>query len=351
MAVVLLCDDELMNRKVGSKILTKEGFDVIEAENGQEALDVLATNRIDLILMDLMMPVMDGYEATERIKKDDELKSIPLIILSALSDKDSIRKGLELGADEYLTKPYDVIDFKLRVTNAIKIGAYQNMLKDHKKLLEDEVNIKTQELQKALADVQNSEKDIIAILGKTAEYRDNETSMHTVRVGKVSALIASKMGWSEEDSELMRLAAPMHDIGKVGIEDSILLKNGKLDDVEFARMKEHASIGYEILSEKDTPLLKLAAEIANTHHEKYNGSGYPNGLSGDSIPQSGAIVAVVDVFDALLSERPYKKAFSLEKTLEILKNDSGTHFDPKVVDVFFDNLDDVLKIRDALKDA
>ena len=351
MAVVLLCDDEVMNRKVGSKILNKEGFEVIEAENGQEALDVLKSSTVDLILMDLMMPVMDGYEATRIIKTDEEYKSIPLIILSALSDKDSIRKGLELGADEYLTKPYDVIDFKLRVTNAIKIGAYQNMLKSHKKLLEDEVDLKTQELQKALKDVQDNEKNIIEILGKAAEFRDNETSMHTVRVGEVSALIASKMGWDEESCELMRLAAPMHDIGKVGIEDAILLKNGKLDDDEFAKMKEHAQIGYEILSKKETPLLKLAAQIANTHHEKYNGRGYPKGLKGDDIPQSGAIVAVVDVFDALLSERPYKKAFSLEKTLEILKNDSGSHFDPKVIDVFFNNLDNVLKIRDSLKDA
>ena len=351
MATVLLCDDELMNRKVASKILNKEGFSVVEAQNGKEAIDVLKTNKIDLILMDLMMPVMDGFEATEIIKNDDEFSTIPLIIISALSDKEAITRGLELGADEYLTKPFDITEFRLRIKNAIKIGIYQNMLKDHKALLEAQVKEKTKELQNALIEVQNSEKDIISILGKTAEYRDNETSMHTVRVGEMSALIARKFGWSEEDVELMRLAAPMHDIGKVGIEDSVLLKPGKLDDDEFARMKEHSHIGYSILSQKETPLLKLAAEIAHTHHEKYNGSGYPRALQGDNIPLSGAIVAVVDVFDALLSERPYKKAFSLEKTLEILKNDSGSHFHPKVVEIFLDSLDEIQAIRTRLNDV
>lgn len=351
MNTVLLCDDELMNRKVASKILTKEGFTVLEAQNGKEAIEILNTKRVDLILMDLMMPVMDGYEATNIIKNDDRFSTIPLIIISALSDKEAITKGLKLGANEYLTKPYDIIEFTLRVKNAIKLGAYQNMLKDHKKVLEIEVSKKTKELQEALAEVQKSERDIISILAKTAEYRDNETSAHTLRVGEMAALIAKKFEWSDEDVELMRLAAPMHDMGKVGISDNILLKPGKLDDEEFETMKQHSVIGYSILSQKSTPLLKLASEIAYTHHEKYNGKGYPNALSGDDIPLSGAIVAVVDVFDALLSERPYKKAFTLEKTLEIIKNDSGSHFHPKVVELFIENLDEIIAIRAKLQDV
>ncbi|MDD5400322.1 MAG: response regulator [Sulfurimonas sp.] len=351
MECVLLCDDELMNRKVASKILTKEGFSVVEAENGKEAIEILNTQRVDLILMDLMMPVMNGYEATSIIKSDDRFSAIPLIIISALSDKEAITKGLKLGANEYLTKPYDIIEFGLRVKNAIKLGAYQNMLKDHKKILESEVSKKTKELQEALAEVQKSEQDIISILAKTAEYRDNETSAHTLRVGEMAALIAKKFAWSDDDVELMRLASPMHDIGKVGIADNILLKPSKLDDEEFEVMKQHSHIGYSILSQKKTPLLKLAAEIAHTHHEKYNGKGYPNALIGDDIPLSGAIVAVVDVFDALLSERPYKKAFTLEKTIEILKNDSGSHFHPKVVELFMDSLDEILAIRTRLQDV
>jgi putative two-component system response regulator len=333
-----------MNRKVASKILKKEGFEVIEAENGAEAIEILKLEKVDLILMDLMMPVMDGYEATKIIKSDEKLQNTPLIVISALSDKSAITKALELGANEYVTKPFDIIEFRLRVKNAIRLGSYHT-------LLEEEVAKKTQELQKALDEVVKSEKDILGILGKTAEFRDNETSAHTVRVGEMSALIAKKFGWDAERVELMRLAAPMHDMGKVGIPDNILLKPGKLEEAEFEVMKTHASIGHTILSQKETPLLKLAAEIANTHHEKHNGQGYPNGLSGDDIPLSGSIVAVVDVFDALLSERPYKKAFTLEKTLSIIEGDVGTHFKPQVVEIFINALDEILEIRASLQDA
>ncbi len=351
MQTVLLCDDELMNRKVASKILNKEGFNVVEAQNGKEAIELLKETKVDVILMDLMMPVMDGYEATQIIKSYDKLSTIPLIIISALSDKEAIIKGLKLGANEYLTKPYDITEFTLRIKNAAKVSHYQNMEKNHKALLEAQVKEKTKALENALEEVQNNEKDIISILSKTAEYRDNETSMHTIRVGDMAALIARKFGWSDDEVELMRLAAPMHDIGKVGIEDIILLKPGKLDDDEFLKMKEHALIGHSILSQKNAPLLKLAAEIAHTHHEKYNGSGYPRGLKEDEIPLSGAIVSVVDVFDALLSERPYKKAFSLEQALDIIQGDSGSHFHPKVVELFLSSLDELLAIRKRLSDV
>jgi putative two-component system response regulator len=351
MATVLLCDDELMNRKVASKILIKEGFHVLEAHNGKEALDILQNSAVDLILMDLMMPIMDGFEATKIIKSNKELTAIPLIIISALSDKEAVIKGLEMGADEYLTKPFELIDFRLRIKNAIKIGIYQNMIKRHKELLELEVQEKTKKLQDALFEVQNSEKDIISILSKTAEYRDNETSAHTIRVGEMSAVIARKFGWNENAIELMRLAAPMHDIGKVGIEDKILLKPAKLNEEEFSLMKKHATIGYSILSQKTTPLLELAAQIAHTHHEKYDGSGYPNAMSGEDIPLSGAIVAVIDAFDALLSNRPYKKSFPLEVALEIIQSSSGTHFNPKVVKLFFENLNEILEIQKRFHDV
>lgn len=324
MATVLVCDDELMNRKVASKILKKEGFDVIEAENGKEAIDILEKARVELILMDLMMPVMDGYKATKIIKSDKNTSHIPLIIISALSDREAITKGLKLGANEYISKPFDITEFILRVKNAIQMGELQN---------------------------KKNEKDIIYILLKIAEYRDNETSMHTIRVGEMSALIAQKFSWDNERVELIRLAAPMHDMGKIGIKDAILLKPGKLTDDEFEKMKEHSAIGYNILSQKDTPLFKLAAEIALTHHEKYNGEGYPNGLAKDDIPLSGAIVAVVDVFDALLSERPYKKPFSIEKSIEIIKSGSGSHFNPEVVDVFLQSLEEILSIRARLTDV
>ncbi|QOP42513.1 response regulator [Sulfurimonas sediminis] len=323
MAKVLLCDDELMNRKVASKILKKEGFEVIEAQNGQEALDIMQTEAVDLVLLDLMMPVMDGYTALKIIKEDENISHIPVIIISALSDREAITKGLKIGANEYITKPFDITEFLLRVKNAVRMGELQN---------------------------KKNEKEIIHILAKTAEYRDNETSMHTIRVGEISAYLAKKIGWNQEEIELMRLAAPMHDMGKVGIPDNILLKPGKLNDDEFEIMKTHAQIGYEILSQKSTPLLVLAAEIALTHHEKYNGTGYPKKLQGDAIPLSGAIVAVVDVFDALLSKRPYKEPFSIEKTLEIIKEGSGVHFHPEIVHLFLENIEDILHIRESLLD-
>ncbi len=348
MAKILLCDDELMNRKVASKILHKEGFEVIEALNGQEALDILAHESVDLILMDLMMPVMDGYACTKIIKEDEELASIPLIVISALSDKEAINKGLALGADEYITKPFDIIEFVLRVKNAIKLGSYNRMLKDNQRQLELLVQERTTELKEALLHVKQSEKDILSILSKTAEYRDNETSAHTIRVGEMSAHLAEILGWDKVEVELLRLAAPMHDMGKVGIEDKILLKPGKLNEEEFIKMKKHAKIGYDILSQKQTPLLKLAAEIAYTHHEKYDGSGYPNALEADEIPQSGAIVAIVDVFDALMSERPYKKAFTLEESVSILKAGSENHFNPRLVALFIDNIEAMCAIRSAV---
>jgi len=184
-----------------------------------------------------------------------------------------------------------------------------------------------------------------------AEFRDNETSQHTLRVGEFSALLAKNYGWSNEEVELIRLAAPMHDIGKIGIPDAILLKPGKLSNEEFEEMKKHVTIGYHLLSHKQTPLLQLAAEIAYTHHEKFDGSGYPRGLKGDEIPISGAIVAIADVFDALTSKRPYKEPFSMEKTLEILRDGRERHFHPELLDIFFDHLEEIVAIQHVYQDS
>ncbi len=336
-----MCDDEVMNRKVATKILKKEGYDVMEAQNGQEALELLKQHKFDLILMDLMMPVLDGFEATRIIKENEETASIPLIVISALSERSSITKALQLGADEYITKPFDIVEFTLRVRNGIKLGSVTNMLKE-------EVAKKTRQLQEALEKVQKSEEEVIAILGKTAEFRDHETSAHTMRVGEMAALLAKKYGKDEEYVELIRLAAPMHDIGKIGIADVLLLKPGKLDLDEFEVMKTHAEIGYKILSTKKTPLLQMAAQIAYTHHEKYNGLGYPRGLKGDEIPLCGAITAIVDVFDALMAKRPYKEPFSLEQALQIIEYGKGEHFNPVLTDLFIENIDEIMEIREQL---
>ena len=329
MEKILLVDDEMMNRVVASKILKKEGYEVIEAEDGAQALEILQNQKdFALVLMDLMMPVMDGFAAIEAMKRDEALAAIPIIVISALSDKESIYKALEMGANDYLGKPFDLVEFRLRIHNSIKLRDAM-MYEDAKR----------------------SEADALSILAKAGEFKDNETSMHTVRVGEISAFFAKQLGFDAKVCELMRLAAPMHDIGKIGIPDAILLKPGKLDDEEFETMKRHARIGYEILSLKQTPLLQLAATIAKEHHEKYDGSGYPEGLKADAIAIEARIVAITDVFDALLSKRPYKEPFSVEKTVAIINEGSGTHFDPHIVEVFNENLSELLNIRERFSDA
>ncbi len=329
MEKILLVDDEMMNRVVASKILNKEGYEVVEAEDGAQALEVLhKQNDFALVLMDLMMPVMDGFAAIEAMKKEEALSAIPIIVISALSDKESIYKALEMGANDYLGKPFDLVEFRLRIHNTVK-------LRDA--LMYEEAK--------------RSEADALSLLAKAGEFKDNETSMHTVRVGEISAFFAQKLGFDEKQCDLIRLAAPMHDIGKIGIPDSILLKPGRLDGEEFAKMKEHARIGYEILSMKKTPLLQLAATIAKEHHEKFDGSGYPEGLEGEAISKEARIVALTDVFDALLSKRPYKEPFSVEKTVSIINEGSGSHFDPGLVAIFNENLSDLLSLRERFTDA
>ena len=326
---VLLVDDEKMNRVVASKILKKEGFEVTEAINGKDALEQLDDNAdFDLILMDLMMPEMDGFEAIRHIKTKAHLASIPIIVISALSEKESLHSALALGANDYLNKPFDLFEFRLRVGNAVKLRA----------------SLQLEELKKY-------ERAAVTILAKAGEYKDNETSMHTVRVGELSAYFAKSLGMSTEEIEQIRLAAPMHDIGKIGITDSILLKPGKLDDAEFEQMKKHATIGGDILSLQDTPLMTIAAKIAMYHHEKYDGSGYPKGLAKESIPLEARIVAIVDVFDALLSKRPYKEPFSVEKTVAIINEGSENHFDPQLVEIFNAHKEELLAIRAHYADA
>ncbi len=329
MEKILLVDDEMMNRVVASKILKKEGYEVVEAEDGAQALEILhEQNNFALVLMDLMMPVMDGFAAIEAMKRMDALSAIPIIVISALSDKESIYKALEMGANDYLGKPFDLVEFRLRIQNTVK-------LRDA--LMYEEAK--------------RSEADALSLLAKAGEFKDNETSMHTVRVGEISAFFAKKLGYDDESCELIRLAAPMHDIGKIGIPDHILLKPGRLDEDEFAKMKEHARIGYEILQLKKTPLMQLAATIAKEHHEKFDGSGYPEGLQGEAISQEARIVALTDVFDALLSKRPYKEPFSVEKTISIINEGSGSHFDPKLVTIFNENLSELLSLRERFSDA
>ncbi len=329
-ATILVVDDESMNRDLAAAVLGKEGYSILHAENGEDALRVLDHEAVDAILMDVMMPVMDGYEAVRRIKADEALKNIPIIMLTALSDKNSLKESLKLGANEFLSKPFEIDELKIRIKNMVTIKHYQDSL-------EEMVAVRTNELKKALDSLKESERDVIATLVKASEFKDTDTAEHIERMSLYAHLIAKKLALSEEEQELILCAAPMHDVGKIGIPDSVLLKPAKLTAEEFEIMKRHAKIGFEILSVRDNAILKAGREIAISHHEKWDGSGYPNGISGEQIPLFGRIVAIADVFDALGTKRPYKEPFSDDECFRIIGEGRGTHFDPALVDLFLEN--------------
>lgn len=351
MIKILVADDSKMNRMVAAGILSKSGFDVEFAENGEEAIQKLEGGFIDIVLMDIQMPVMDGFEATRVIKSRDDLKHIPIIIVTSISDKDSLKKALEFGATDYVTKPFDSEELTLRLKNASQLKRLNDVLSGQNKLLEVKVRERMRELESALSVVKSTEREVIRLLGVVSEYRDKDTGNHVLRVGHISEYLAKKIGLSDEKCETVLYASMMHDMGKVGISDNILLKRAFLDDDEKELIKKHTLMGFEMLSSSSMPLLQASAEIALTHHERYDGTGYPRGLKGEDIPIFGRIVAVADVFDALRSERPYKKAFDDETIKDIFQKDSGAHFDPKLTNILLDNYDEIVDIAIKYRDG
>ena len=320
---VLVVDDEPTNLRVIREILS-DNYKLSFAKSGEDALNIVNKDRPDLILLDVMMPGMTGFEVCTKLKSQDKTKSIPIIFVTALSDETDETMGFEVGAVDYITKPVSPAVVKARV-------------KTHLSLTQaDELRI--------------TRLQIIQRLGKAAEYKDNETGMHVMRMSHYSEVIALAYGLTNNHAENILNAAPMHDIGKIGIPDNIILKPGKLTDEEFAVMKTHPQIGAEILGETTSELLSLAKSISLTHHEKWDGTGYPNQLKGEEIPIEGRIVAIADVFDALTSKRPYKEAWSIEKTMEFIHSQKGIHFDPELVGVLDQELDKILKIKNTWTD-
>lgn len=303
-----------------------------------EALTWCLNNQPDLILVDYMMPAPDGIAFTQVMRQSAAHLDIPIIMITANSESTIRYSALEAGANDFLTKPVDRTEFLCRSRNMLALRKSQLALADRAAWL-------TEEVAKATAEIKAREYDTIVRLSKAAEYRDPETGTHILRMAHYSHIIGKKLGLPADQLDLLLQAAPMHDIGKVGTPDHILLKPGRLDADEMAIMRLHATIGYEILRGSASPLLQMAAEIANTHHEKFDGTGYPNGLKGEHIALVGRIVAVADVFDALTSARPYKPAWELDRAIEFLKEQRGIHFDPACIDAFFDSWDEVLEIR------
>ncbi|MBI5592765.1 MAG: response regulator [Deltaproteobacteria bacterium] len=344
--VVLIADDEDRNLRLMEALLLPMDYDVLKAVNGKEAIEKARSASPDVILMDVMMPVMDGLEAVRILKQDEETRMIPVVMVTALREVDDRVKALEAGADDFLSKPVDKTELRIRVQTLAKVKAYNDHLRNYQKKLESEVARKTIQLQNTLEALQIASLDSIHRLSRAAEYKDEDTGAHILRMSRYSEAVARKMGLAVKTVERILYAAPMHDVGKIGIPDKILLKPGKLDPDEWEIMKQHTTIGGRILGGSRTGFIKLAEVIALTHHERWDGSGYPRGLRGVQIPLAGRITAIADVFDALTSRRPYKEPFSVEKSFDIIRESKGTHFDPDVVDAFFSVQDKILAIKE-----
>ena len=328
---VLAVDDIPDNLDVLTGVLRAD-YKVKAATNGERALAIAAGDPMpDIILLDIMMPGMDGYEVCRRLKSDPRTAPIPVIFITAKNAEDDERHGFELGAVDYITKPISPAIVRARVRT-------QLALYDQNRVLEQRVRERTAELDE-------TRLAIITRLGRAAEYKDNQTGLHVIRMSHYSRLMAEALSTDSVWAETLYAAAPMHDIGKIGIPDHILRKPGKLDADEWAIMKQHPVYGVEIIGDHPSPLLRMAREVALNHHEKWDGSGYPNGITGEAIPLEARIIAVADVFDALTTERPYKKAWPVEQAIAVLDEGAGSHFDTELVAVFKRMLPRILDIK------
>ena len=317
--VILAVDDESTNLQLLRQIL-QDRYSLLFAKDGPRALELAAKEQPDLILLDVMMPDMTGYEVCRRLKADPATEGIPVIFVTALTDSTDEVDGFEAGAVDYITKPVSPAVVKARVRLHLSLVR--------------------------LDELKASRLEIVQRLGLAAEYKDNETGLHVIRMSHYTRLLAIACGLDEDEVDDLFNAAPMHDIGKIGIPDRILQKPAKLDDDEWRVMQNHPTIGADIIGRHATGMLAVACQVAQNHHEKWDGSGYPHGLQGEQIPLAGRIVAVADVFDALTSVRPYKKAWSVEQACDYLRAQRGLHFDPQLVDLFLTQLPAVAEIME-----
>ncbi len=341
---ILVIDDEPFNVDILVDILESDGFShVIGVTDPVEGLQLYKDKDFDLVLLDINMPVLDGFQVMDEFSLAIKTIHPPILILTALKDRDIRLKALASSARDFLEKPFDGEEIICRVSNLLEMHLMQKLFEKYSNSLEVSLRERTRKIEETQA-------EILDCLAYAAEYRDMDTANHTIRVGWYSRIIAEKYGFKGDELDLIQQAAPMHDIGKIGVSDVILLKPGKLDKDEFEKIKLHAEIGAEILSKSNARVMKIARIIALTHHEKWNGKGYPKGLAGLKIPIQGRIVAIADVFDALSMERPYKKAWPMDKTLNLLFEEAGEHFDPQLVDIFMEVLPAILEIKDKYED-
>ncbi|MGB4497832.1 MAG: HD domain-containing phosphohydrolase [Methylococcaceae bacterium] len=339
---ILIVDDTLPNLQLLTSILREEGYKVRPASSGALALQAIAKKLPDLILLDIKMPGFDGYEVCETLKNNPETKDIPIIFISALSDISDKIKAFNVGGVDYINKPFQFEEVRARVATHLKLQAYQREMASRVAEAVEEIHVLNQEII-------DTQRELIFTMGEICETRSQETGLHVKRVAEYSYLLAKLSGVDESIASMIRQASPMHDIGKVAISDEILHKNGKLTPEEWEIMKTHSTLGHSMLSVSNRPLLQMAATIALEHHERWDGKGYPNGAKGENISLAGRITAIADVFDALGSMRCYKNAWELPEILTFFKEGRGKHFDPRLLDLFFDHLNEFLIIRDEFK--
>ncbi len=339
---ILIVDDILDNIQVAMNILKEDNYNFSYAQTGEESLALMHHNNFDLILLDIMMPGLDGYEVCSIMKKDPRLTDIPVIFLTAKADMDSMAKGFEVGALDYIVKPFHANELLARVKTHLELYKAKQILKDHNLSLQLKVEL---ERKRVLSELEKSQKEMIFVLTELVESVSDETGKHIRRVAEYSRLLAHyHRAISEEDADIIYHASPMHDIGKMSIPEAILHKNGPLTKDEFEVMKTHTTKAHEYLKIPNRKIMKAADIIAYQHHEKWDGTGYPNGLKGEEIHIYGRIVALADVFDALTHKRVYKDAWSVNEAAKYIKENSGTQFDPYLVELFEANLDEFISI-------
>lgn len=334
--VVLVVDDTPFNIDVLRGVLSSS-YTLKVATNGEKALALAKSHpQPELVLLDVMMPGMDGYEVCRRLKLDELTCNIPVVFVTSMSEVEDERKGFESGAVDYITKPVSPPLVQARVATHLRLYAHEQQL--------------TQLVRERTLELEQTRLEIIRRLGRAAEFKDDETGQHVIRMSHYTRILAVAAGMPEDEVEVLFNAAPMHDIGKIGIPEAILLKPGKLTPEEWQVMKKHPAIGAGIIGRHPHPLLNTARIVALTHHEKWDGSGYPRGLAGEDIPLVGRIVAIADVFDALSSERPYKQAWPIEQATAFLEKEAGHHFDPRLIRLFIAEMPAIMKVRDLHAD-
>jgi len=338
---ILIVDDEKAICDTFSRLLVYSGYTCHMAANGREALNLLGQHDFSLILSDINMPLMSGIELLRNVV--DKHPELAVIMISGIDDRDVAINCLELGAYGYIIKPVQMNELVINVANALHRRELEIVNKRYNQQLQELVAARTEDLNLA-------REETIMTLGKAAEFRDNETAQHTIRMSHYCRLLAHQYGLSDSQCELIRLASPLHDIGKIGISDKILLKPGKLTPEEFVIIQQHPEIGYRILADAKSDSLRLGASIAYTHHEKFDGTGYPRKMQGATIPIEGRIAAICDVFDALTTNRVYKAAIEVDKAVEIMVEGREKHFDPELLDIFLNNMDSIIRIRKECAD-